>query len=164
MKAYVSFLKVMGILLLIPIVLVLVVALGLIGFGVDFKNAQGNEGSGTIYMLVLPLVLIAAAGWVIYSLSKRHHAREAQRQETEIRQQARREQALGTDTREIIVNALAQQGSKTAAELSQLLGTSQEQTHETIKKLLQAGEIRQDTSQDPSRYYAVPQSNDDEPS
>ncbi|CAN5342429.1 hypothetical protein BH09PAT4_BH09PAT4_08700 [soil metagenome] len=155
MKTYISFLKITGLLLLVPVGLGLVLLLGIVGFGIDFGNAWSSKSSGSfdsVYMFILPLTFIAVIGWIIYALSRRNFARKMQKQETKIRQQVYRAQELGTNNYEVAFNILGKQGAKTAAELSELLGVDQEQTLQIIRELLQSGKIQQDVTQSPPRF------------
>lgn len=168
MKLYVSFLKLLGLLLLIPIGLAIVIGLGFVGLSLDFGNAwenkaSGSGGSSSLYMLILPFGFICITGWIIYVLSKRNSARRAENQETKIRRQVYKEQELGTNTHDIVVNMLIKHGSMTADKLSQKLNINQEKMLEVIRELLQAGRIRQDLAQQPPQFYVLSQgSNDNE--
>lgn len=158
MKAYTSLIKILAIVLLIPIALGAIVLLGYIGFAIDFSNAwttRASGGSNSMYMVILPIGFIAIIGWAIYVLSRRRTVRKTEKQETEIRQQIYREQSLGANNHDVVVNTLARYGSKSVIELSKLTGINHDEILEATRELLQSGRIQQDVKQNPPRFYVT---------
>jgi hypothetical protein len=153
MKTYISILKILGVILLIPIGMALVLILGFIGFGLDFNNAwsDNSDSAASMYMLFLPLGFLGLVGWAIYALSKRlSSAKRNGRTQSEYR-----EQNLNANTYDLVLDALSKQGGKTSLEISQILMISEEETLKVIGELLQSGRIRQDSTQQPARFFAI---------
>ena len=151
-----SFLKLLGIVLLIPLGFMTIGFLFTLGFGVDFNNAwsdRSSGGSSSMYMVVLPLGFIAVVVWAIYTFSKRRSAFRVKAQETEIRQQVHRELDMGSNIHDVTVSMLVKYNGMTVKELSQILKVSPDEAMVIIKELLHAGRVRQDITQTPSRYY-----------
>lgn len=156
MKAYMSFLKLLGIVLLIPLGFMTIGFLFTLGFGLDFNNAwsdRSSGGSSSMYMVVLPLGFIAVATWAIYTFFKRRSAFRVKAQETEIRQRVHRELDMGSNIHDVTVSMLVKYDGMTVKELSQKLKVSPDEAMAIIKELLHAGRVRQDIAQTPSRYY-----------
>jgi hypothetical protein len=157
MKTYVSILKILGVILLIPIGMALVLILGFIGFGLDFNNAwsDNSDSAGSMYMLFLPLGFLGLVGWAIYALSRRLSAGKCSSQERMMPQSEHREQNLNANTYDLVLDTLSKNGGKTSLEISQILMISEEETLKVIGELLQSGRIRQDSTQQPARFFAI---------
>lgn len=160
MKAYVSFLKMIGLLLLIPVGIGIIGLLAFIGFGMDFSNAWSNKGSAnseiTGYMFLLPLGFITGAGWLLYKLSVRRSYSREQTQKARIRRQILHEQQLGSTVEENIVNLLKQNGPLPVEDLVRLCNIDQEEVTMVLHKLLQKEAVRQRIQQGEAIFYLEP--------
>lgn len=158
MRAYKTFLKLIGMFLLVPVIIGVVITAGFIGFGIDFSNSFGDPSGqhpDSMYMIVLPLLVLIAVGWVIYSVANKRHRRRKGTEEQAIRQQVYREQHLGTTPEENIRNLIALNGSMTANELAQQCHIDDEAVVAILRQLLQQGVIRQDITESPPVFSLV---------
>ena len=153
MKAYTTFLKGLGGLLLIPVAISIVIFLGYIGFAIDFGNAFGGSGGGTMYIFVLPLMFICGLIWLVYSLMQKSSVRRAKKQEAATRQQVYKEYELGETIQDRVVYLLTKHGQMTMQQLAERCKVDVDEMNATIRIMLQAGTIRQNLQQRPAVFY-----------
>ncbi|MCA9330656.1 hypothetical protein KC957_01290 [Candidatus Saccharibacteria bacterium] len=158
MHAYKTFLKVIGMFLLIPLLIGMVVLAGFIGFGIDFSNSFGNSGganSGSMYIIALPLMVLIALVWGMYTMAAKSRKRRRDSQTQTIRREVYREQQLGLTPEENIRNLLAIHGGMTADELMEQCRVDDETLMSLLRQLLQEGVIRQDITVSPPTFRLV---------
>lgn len=155
MDAYKSFLKALGLLLLIPIVVGVTIVLGYIGLGLDFVNVFSGRGDPTIYILILPIGFLAVIAWGAYTLNKQSSMRRMQAQETVIRQKVYREQQLGSTLDDNVLHLLAQRGGMTAKQLADACRVGEDEMFIILRAQMQAGAVGQDVSRVPSVFALV---------
>lgn len=66
------------------------------------------------------------------------------------------EQGMGTTPTDVAINSIRKNGSMTAQDLARTMNITQDESVSILRDLLQLGQVRQDASQLPSRYF-VPQ-------
>lgn len=136
----------------IGILVVLIVMAAFFGFALDFASCFGRsscEGFGGIYVLILPIGILAAGVFIIvvWSNNRKTKYRETIRNELIEEDGVVRKGSLD----EQIINLLAKHKRLTSAELQKMTSSDKDSVLETTRALLQSQKITQ--VQDHTGFY-----------